>query len=698
MQTKAPPTNPLHSGGRTSRKASSGNHGPATSANDPHEPWSSAAMSSPPSSPIDMSMPTSIAYPYMPSSKPHLPRAQRGSVDGTEHNTTVASSNSSLTRQERLRSVLVSPNQSLQQSGGRMAMSTSSARSVLSSNSSDSGHNNNQSRLPNSVIVAPSEIRTAVVQTWQSAQFDLYAADVFSLGAIILEIITYLCKRSSAAFSRHRSAKNRTAGRGGGVADASFHANLGQVYSWSVLLQEDAKKKKVSREEGKVLNAVGPIVDVAQECLARDPEGRPEACVVEKSLGGCVRHFTRSGGAHCVAQSLPRDRDPARAKESRSGGYPPGRKASGAVSGMSKATAPERQPAPRSENSRLGSNNGIGASAMAHFDFGSDQGPETVPTLRGEVGQQRPGEIGDPRDLAGDAPTGPRAIADRPGPIRNGTDVTDWNHNYSDSRASYIPFDTAPTSITETQLDEKGSVSKSPPPTRSPKQQSGSRSDRERLQQSLPPSQVSNTARKRTTPSAARQGLETSISESPGEQEHGRDVDVSPEASKSGSSTTDSTPPRYSDNSTSETSRNRNSVSTLASNTSTLRMSWKPRAVSPVSSQGTRLYPDSPAGESICVRSAKEGHRRGVNGDDEDDQYSVAAGLDSTGSGGQSRRASKTWDLSTAEQMWENLQSDQVSTQPASGEHKGKQRAADGAGSMRARLKARYSLLGGGKG
>lgn len=110
------------------------------------------------------------------------------------------------------------------------------APSVLSSVSSEGKRRAKQGLDSQGLFLAAPESRTAVVQTWRSVQHDSFAADIFCLGAIILDILTVLCKRTFSAFARHRSKNNRNAGRGGGLADASFHANLGQVLSWAQIL------------------------------------------------------------------------------------------------------------------------------------------------------------------------------------------------------------------------------------------------------------------------------------------------------------------------------------------------------------------------------------------------------------------------------------------------------------------------------
>ena len=126
----------------------------------------------------------------------------------------------------------------------------------------------------------------ALVQIWQSRQTDPEASDIFSLGAIFLDILTYLCKRKISAFASHRGAKNRTAGRGGGVADCSFHLdrNIGQVSSWITLLDSDAKKRK-----DPVFQAVRRMLAMSRGMISRDPGNRPSAFQVEQLFASSIK-------------------------------------------------------------------------------------------------------------------------------------------------------------------------------------------------------------------------------------------------------------------------------------------------------------------------------------------------------------------------------------------------------------------------
>lgn len=108
---------------------------------------------------------------------------------------------------------------------------------------------------------------------------DPQMADVFSLGTIFLEILTFLLKRASRNFTSHRSAKNKTPGRGGGLPDSSFHKNLGQVESWIATLKKDASKK-----EDKIFRGVTPILELVEMMITPVPEERPTSQQVQERL------------------------------------------------------------------------------------------------------------------------------------------------------------------------------------------------------------------------------------------------------------------------------------------------------------------------------------------------------------------------------------------------------------------------------
>ncbi|KAJ6096271.1 hypothetical protein N7486_007017 [Penicillium sp. IBT 16267x] len=191
---------------------------------------------------------------------------------------------------------------------------TPSIKSSISSSSYSSGAASMMSLNPPPSVTPSltSSITTPSLTNWQTVQTNPAASDVFSLAAIILDIITHLCKRSLSSFASHRSARNRSAGRGGGMADASFHLprNAVQIQSWIALVEGDALKRcRRDRGSDRVFWAVPRMLIVLRAMLAPEPEKRPTARRVQKSFAAAIREIPVSKGVgggsgvplHCVS-------------------------------------------------------------------------------------------------------------------------------------------------------------------------------------------------------------------------------------------------------------------------------------------------------------------------------------------------------------------------------------------------------------
>ncbi|KAI1769683.1 kinase-like domain-containing protein [Hypoxylon sp. FL1150] len=126
---------------------------------------------------------------------------------------------------------------------------------------------------------------------------DPRAADVFSLGCVILELISLLMKRQTRNFASHRAAKHKLAGRGGAVLDSSFHKNIGQVESWMAGLAKDASKK-----DDQVFRGVAPMLQVVARMLSVLPHERPTAQEVEQSTYKILTENCLITEPHCVHQ------------------------------------------------------------------------------------------------------------------------------------------------------------------------------------------------------------------------------------------------------------------------------------------------------------------------------------------------------------------------------------------------------------
>ncbi|KAI0517362.1 protein kinase [Xylaria bambusicola] len=126
---------------------------------------------------------------------------------------------------------------------------------------------------------------------------DPQAADIFSLGCVILELIGLLMKRTAKAFASHRAAKHKLAGRGGAVPDSSFHKNLNQVESWMTGLAKDAAKK-----DDLIFRGIGPMLHIVARMLSVLPSERPTAQEVEQAMYKILTEKCQIAEPHCVHQ------------------------------------------------------------------------------------------------------------------------------------------------------------------------------------------------------------------------------------------------------------------------------------------------------------------------------------------------------------------------------------------------------------
>ncbi|KAI0407905.1 kinase-like domain-containing protein [Xylaria palmicola] len=123
------------------------------------------------------------------------------------------------------------------------------------------------------------------------------AADIFSLGCVILELISLQMKRPAKGFASHRAAKHKLAGRGGAVLDSSFHKNPGQLESWMTALAKDAAKKG-----DVVFRGVAPMLHVVARMLSALPQERPTAREVEQAMYHILTEKCQISEPHCVHQ------------------------------------------------------------------------------------------------------------------------------------------------------------------------------------------------------------------------------------------------------------------------------------------------------------------------------------------------------------------------------------------------------------
>ena len=134
-----------------------------------------------------------------------------------------------------------------------------------------------------------------------------FAADVFSLTAILLDIMSLILGHSMKTFASHRSKHNRSAGRGGAPADASFHKNLAQVGTWTESLQNQAKEKerafRKSKPRGKAeslfYGSIFGILGVCKHGICKEPSHRFTARELEKETRQWVDRGLGTGRRWC---------------------------------------------------------------------------------------------------------------------------------------------------------------------------------------------------------------------------------------------------------------------------------------------------------------------------------------------------------------------------------------------------------------
>ncbi|TVY16540.1 hypothetical protein LARI1_G005310 [Lachnellula arida] len=186
--------------------------------------------------------------------------------------------------------------------------------SILTSNDTSSIHTS--STGSNSTTSPISPTHKTDKHSGGPIKYDPQKSDVFCLGTIFLEILTFFLKRAQRNFASHRSAKNKTPGRGGGLPDSSFHKNLGQVESWIAILKKDASKK-----EDKIFRGITPTLELIETMISPVPEDRPTAQEVQERLNIilCVKcgmgppptgsKEKSKGRIHCESRNLDPHRE-----------------------------------------------------------------------------------------------------------------------------------------------------------------------------------------------------------------------------------------------------------------------------------------------------------------------------------------------------------------------------------------------------
>jgi serine/threonine protein kinase len=122
-------------------------------------------------------------------------------------------------------------------------------------------------------------------------------ADVFSLGCVFLEIITFMLKKKPHEFVKHRTSKQRTnTGGKNSRTDSSYHVNLDKVEAWITLLE-----KASFEHDDDAFRAIPPILHVIRSMLCKAPMLRPAAREVRDKIFDILFENTSIPDIHCGA-------------------------------------------------------------------------------------------------------------------------------------------------------------------------------------------------------------------------------------------------------------------------------------------------------------------------------------------------------------------------------------------------------------
>jgi serine/threonine protein kinase len=122
-------------------------------------------------------------------------------------------------------------------------------------------------------------------------------ADVFSLGCVFLEIITFMLKKKPHDFVKHRTSKQRTnTGGKNSRTDSSYHVNLDKIETWMAILE-----KASCEHDDDVFRAVPHILNIIRSMLSKGPMARPAARDVRDSIFQVLYNYTSIPDIHCGA-------------------------------------------------------------------------------------------------------------------------------------------------------------------------------------------------------------------------------------------------------------------------------------------------------------------------------------------------------------------------------------------------------------
>lgn len=135
------------------------------------------------------------------------------------------------------------------------------------------------------------------VQRQRSRVHETEQADVYSLGCVFVEMVTFMLKKKPNDFVKHRSTKQKEKVNTGGKnsrTDSSYHANMDKIESWMKILEDSA-----SAFEHEEFVAIPHILILVRTMLSRNAHMRPSAREVRSQLLDILLEYTAMDNIHC---------------------------------------------------------------------------------------------------------------------------------------------------------------------------------------------------------------------------------------------------------------------------------------------------------------------------------------------------------------------------------------------------------------
>jgi serine/threonine protein kinase len=173
----------------------------------------------------------------------------------------------------------------------------------IASKSSSGSSNSNGSQRQKLSKMPTSELssfnfgfkKTKPIPQPRSRRHETEKADIFSLGCVFLELLTFMLKKKPHDFTKHRSSKQKiNMGGSKSRTDSSFHANPEKTDSWMKII-EDAS----FAQEDDAFRAVPHVMNLIRAMLSRAPSLRPSARDVRDRLLEILSQHTSIPNIHC---------------------------------------------------------------------------------------------------------------------------------------------------------------------------------------------------------------------------------------------------------------------------------------------------------------------------------------------------------------------------------------------------------------